>query len=126
MQRPPKGLPLIPVTPIHEAINRISAKLAELAKMRLGGNQQASIRAFVERTFAQAVLGLTGAEVSMEQIARIQGGATPDLATLSEPELKIQRALASIKVVGEAADQGTALTPDLLLKLHDPFLYDAS
>src|SRR5215471_2395842 len=124
MQRPPKGLPLVPVTPLHEAINRINAKLAELANMRLGASEQASIRVFVERTFTQAVLGLSHAETSIDQIAATQEAPAPGLATLSGPELRIRRALASIEVVEQAVEHGAALTTDLLLKIHDPFLDD--
>jgi hypothetical protein len=122
MQRPPKGLPLIPVTPIHDAINRINGKQAELTKLALRTNDQARISVFVERAFAQAVLGLTGVEASLEQIAKIQDKLANGLATEAGPDVKILRTLASIKVLEKAVDNSESLTPDLLLRIHDPFL----
>ena len=122
MQRPPKGLPLIPVTPIHDAINRINGKQAELTKLGWRTNDQSSIRVFVERAFTQAVLGLTGVEASLDQIATIQARPVDQLRTEAGPDMKILRTLASIKVLEKAVDNSESLTPDLLLRIHDPFL----
>ena|SRR5215471_1774189 len=126
MQRPPKGLPLIPVTPIHDAINRINGKLAELTKLGWRTNDQASIRVFVERAFTQSVLGLTGVEASLDQIATIQARPVDQLRTDAGPDVKILRTLASINVLEKAVENSESLTPDLLLRIHDPSLDHAS
>jgi hypothetical protein len=122
MQRPPKGLPLIHATPIHDAINRINGKLAELTNTGLRANDQATVRMFVERAFTQSVLGLTGAETSLEQIASVQDQPVNQLTTESATAMNVRRTLASINVLEKAVDNGESLTTDLILRIHDPFL----
>src|SRR6478672_3736861 len=123
MQRPPsdKRLPLAPVSPIHDAINRISAKQVELTKLRLSPDQQSNLTAFVERAFTASALGLTGVDSSGEQIAALQKTLATEPPAPSGPERKIQSTLASIQVLESAVDRGAPLTPDLLLRIHDPF-----
>jgi len=94
---------------------------SELARLALSADQQISLRAFAEREFAASALGLIGLDVSREQIERCQKALETEPKPKSEPERKIQSALASIRILQSAVDQGAPLTPDLLLRLHDPF-----
>jgi len=123
MQRPPSGkwLPLAPTSPIHDIINRVSGKQAELTKLALPAERQTALRAFVDRAFAVSALGLTGLDVSEEQIHALQKEMAIKGPAPSGPERKVHGALASIQVLQSALDRGAPLTPDLLARIHDPF-----
>src|SRR5258708_21377413 len=130
MQRPPsgRGLPLAPSSPIHDSINRISAKQTELTKLGLSADQHTSLREFVERAFAASALTLAGLDIAEEQVAALQKALANEPPALSGPERKVQAALNSIRVLQSVVDQGAgaSLTPDLLLQIHDPFRGAAS
>src|SRR5262249_29857306 len=123
MQRPPsgRGLPLAPVSPVHDSINRIAGKQSELTRLALSADQQASVKAFVEREFTASALGLTRIDASKEQIAISQKALDIRTKPQSEGERKVQSTLASIRIVQAAVDRGQLLTSDLLLRVHDPF-----
>src|SRR5215813_8303081 len=123
MQRPPsgRGLPLAPASPIHDSINRIAGKQSELTNVVLSADQQAILRAFVEREFTVSALGLTGVDVSREQIAVSQKSLDTRTRADSRRDRKIQSTLASISIVYSAIDRGELLNTDLLLRIHDPF-----
>jgi hypothetical protein len=129
MQRPPsgKGLPLAPVSPIHDWINRISGKQTELTKLGLSPEQQTNLRAFVERAFTASALGLTGLDIREEKIALLQRSQAIEQWAPDGADSRILTALASIRVLQSIPDPGGAsLTPDLLLLIHDPSGGEAS
>ena len=124
MQRPPsgKGLPLAPASPIHDALNRISGKQTELIKLGLSPARLTALMEFVERAFTASALALTGLDVSDEQIAVLQRGRVQEAEALPGTEGKIQAGLTSVRVLRSVADRAAAasLTPELLLRIHDP------
>jgi hypothetical protein len=129
MQRPPsgKGLPLAPASPIHDAIRRITAKQADLAALKLSPAQQTSLSKFVERAFTESALALARLDVSEDQIALVQNEL--DLqSSMTGHEPGILKTLASMRILQSVADRGRAepLTPDLLLRIHDPYRPPAS
>lgn len=104
MPRPPgsKFPPVIFSRPAYEWINRVNQEHKKLTEMALTPEQQTRLRLRLETEFVRSALRLEGVDPS--------------------PELtgKLRESLRLVESLAENQGRDAALTPQLLLRLHDP------
>ena len=124
MQRPPgSGRPLLLSNRSpNEWINRVAQKHREFTSLQLSADQRDRIGQWVEATFVLCTLGLEGLEVTQADVARAFASASARRTTTPELNFEVVTLLAAFRLLRDLVQtqgSGAALTPELLLQLHD-------
>jgi hypothetical protein len=125
MQRPPdrRSPPILFARSANEWINRVNQKHKELASLAPSSEQQDNLNQWAETEFICSTLELDGIKVSRDAVARITSASAPPASKASDSSLVVVDLLAAVRTVKSivrADGRAAALTPDLLIQLHDP------
>lgn len=125
MQRPPdrRSPPVLFTRSANEWINRVNKKHKELAELSSSPEQKENLDRWAETKFIHSTLRLDGIDVSREAIARIISAPSTAATNINDNSLVIADLLTAVRTVesiARANGRAAALTPDLLIQLHDP------
>jgi Fic/DOC family protein len=122
MQRPPdrKTPTILFARASYEWVARVNQKHKQLAELRLSADEQATLDRWTETEFVYAMLNLGGTQIQREPVSRIV--SSPVAGNEGETDRSIAALLESLRMVtamGRSGGRGAALSPELLLRLHN-------
>jgi Fic family protein len=122
MQRPPdrKTPTILFARASYEWVARVNQKHKQLAELSLSVEEQETLDRWTETEFVYSTLKLEGAEIQPERVARIVSSPVAD--DECETDRSIAALLESLRTVTMLARSGgraSALSPELLHKLHN-------
>lgn len=114
--------PILFARPTHEWISRVDQKRKQLAALQLSKEQNDRIDRWTETEFVYSTLRLEGVDVSRQQVTEFVQSPSVIANATSTDDLMIVTLLESLRKVETLAcgdGRTTALTPDLLVELHN-------
>jgi Fic family protein len=113
-------MPILFERPTYEWVARVNQKHKQLLELQLSAEQQQTLDRWTEIEFVYSTLRLEGGESDREQIARIASlHASSGGNTESDEATGLIESLRTVTSIARAQGKDSALSVELLLKLHN-------
>lgn len=121
MQRPPgKRMPILFERPTYEWVARVNQKHKQLAELMLAAEEKQTLDRWIAIEFVYSTLKLEGEEIEREQVERIVLAPINSLETAApEAATRLLESLRTITSIAREQGKDSALSVELLLKLHN-------
>ena len=104
----------------YEWVARVNQKHKQLAELRLSADEQETLDRWTETEFVYSTLKLEGAEIKLERLARIVSSPAADSEGETDRSIAaLLETLRTVTALARSGGRGAALSPELLLKLHN-------
>lgn len=113
-------MPILSERPTYEWVARVNQRHKQLAELQLSAKEKEKLDRWIEIEFVYSTLELEGVKIDREQVARIVSVPASSVgATEPEAATSLLESLQTVTSIAREQGKDSALSLELLLKLHN-------